>query len=115
MLPPHQYYKSEKILGILYRNVDEKHIWTEDIQRVVTRAGPSVWDQFVGLIERKIYDYTGGRVTRRTRQAEAKRLRDVYAPRSNFPHSLLTESPKIRRYRYTGYEHVLGQSRETND
>ncbi|KAI8166518.1 RNA-dependent RNA polymerase 1 [Colletotrichum sp. SAR 10_70] len=78
MLPPHQYYKSEKILGILYRNVDEKHIWTEDIQRVVTRAGPSVWDQFVGLIERKIYDYTGGRVTWRTRQAEAKRLRDVY-------------------------------------
>lgn len=67
MLPPHQYYKSEKILGILYRNVDEKHIWTEDIQRVVTRAGPSVWDQFVGLIERKIYDYTGGRVTWRTR------------------------------------------------
>ncbi|KAF6787912.1 RNA-dependent RNA polymerase, partial [Colletotrichum sojae] len=76
--PNHQYYRSEKILGTLYRNVDEKQIWDEDISRVVSKRGPSVWDQFVGLMERKIEDYTHGTVSWKTRRADAKRLRDVY-------------------------------------
>lgn len=76
--PNHHYYKSVKILGTLYRNVDEKQIWDEDISRVVSKRGPSVWDQFVGLMERKIEDYTHGSVSWKTRRADAKRLRDVY-------------------------------------
>ncbi|KAF9874428.1 RNA-dependent RNA polymerase [Colletotrichum karsti] len=78
MLPPHQYYKSEKVLGTLYRNVDEKQIWDEDINRVVSRSGPSMWEQFVGLMQRKIYDYSYGRISWQTRRADATRLRDVY-------------------------------------
>ncbi|KAJ0349272.1 hypothetical protein COL154_013624, partial [Colletotrichum chrysophilum] len=76
-LPAHQYYKSEKILGVLYRNVDERQIWNEDIRRIVDRTGPSVWEQFAGLMHRKIYDYSSGRVTWKKRQVEARRLRDV--------------------------------------
>ncbi|KAF6834717.1 RNA-dependent RNA polymerase [Colletotrichum plurivorum] len=76
--PNHQYYKWEKILGTLYRNVDEKQIWDEDISRVVSKRGPSVWDQFVGLMQRKIEDYTHGTVSWKTRRADAKRLRDLY-------------------------------------
>ncbi|KAI8314942.1 hypothetical protein K4K61_003388 [Colletotrichum sp. SAR11_59] len=77
VLPAHQYYKSEKILGVLYRNVDERQIWNEDMRRIVDRTGPSVWEQFAGLMHRKIYDYSSGRVTWKKRQVEARRLRDV--------------------------------------
>ena len=40
----HRYYKSPKILGELYRGVDEKKIWREDVQRPIDKSGPSVWD-----------------------------------------------------------------------
>ncbi|KAK1625738.1 RNA-dependent RNA polymerase [Colletotrichum phormii] len=76
--PTYRYYKSDKILGELYRNVDEKQIWDEEIKRAIAKTGPSVWDQFVGLIQRKIKDYTHGRVSWETKLKEAKSLRDVY-------------------------------------
>ncbi|KAE9565801.1 hypothetical protein CGMCC3_g18019 [Colletotrichum fructicola] len=78
VLPAHQYYKSGKILGVLYRNVDERQIWNEDIRRIIDRKGPSVWEQFAGLMHRNIYEYSSGRVTWKKRQVEAQRLRDVY-------------------------------------
>ncbi|WQF82516.1 Putative RNA-dependent RNA polymerase, eukaryotic-type [Colletotrichum destructivum] len=76
--PNHKYYRSEKILGVLYRNVDEKQIWDEDISRVVSKAGPSVWAQFVGLMQRKIKEYSAGLIRWETRLEEAKSLRNVY-------------------------------------
>ncbi|KAK1973476.1 RNA dependent RNA polymerase [Colletotrichum cereale] len=76
--PNHKYYKSEKVLGELYRNVNEKQIWDEDISRVVSKAGPSVWDQFVGLIKRKIEEYSKGRISWETKLEQAKSLRDVF-------------------------------------
>ncbi|KAK2001384.1 RNA dependent RNA polymerase [Colletotrichum falcatum] len=76
--PNHKYYKSENILGELYRNVNEKQIWDEDITRVVSKAGPSVWDQFMGLMERKIEEYGKGRINWKTRREQAKSLRDVF-------------------------------------
>jgi hypothetical protein len=30
--PTHMYYRSEKILGLLYRAIDEKKIWFENIK-----------------------------------------------------------------------------------
>ena len=44
-----RYHKSEKILGKLYRNIDESRIWTEDISRLIDSHGPSIWS---GLLER---------------------------------------------------------------
>ncbi|OBR06835.1 RNA-dependent RNA polymerase [Colletotrichum higginsianum IMI 349063] len=76
--PNHKYYRSEKILGVLYRNVDEKQIWDEDISRVVSKTGPSVWAQFVGLMQRKIKEYSAGLIRWETRLEEAKSLRNVY-------------------------------------
>lgn len=38
-----RYHLSTKILGQLYRAVDEKQIWSEDIHRQV-KPGPSVWE-----------------------------------------------------------------------
>ncbi|KAK1596563.1 RNA-dependent RNA polymerase [Colletotrichum navitas] len=76
--PNHKYYKSENVLGQLYRNVNEKQIWDEDISRVVSKAGPSVWDQFLGLMERKIEEYGKGRISWETKREQAQSLRDVF-------------------------------------
>ncbi|TWU72186.1 hypothetical protein ED733_001553 [Metarhizium rileyi] len=43
-----KFYKSEKILGRLYRAIDEKKIWSEDIHRVIPMDGSSVWNQLLG-------------------------------------------------------------------
>ncbi|KAF5012175.1 hypothetical protein FDECE_1765 [Fusarium decemcellulare] len=53
----YKYYKSEKILGHLYRNVDEKKIWNEDIHRSIDMEGPSVWDQLLTTVETEIVKY----------------------------------------------------------
>ncbi|KAG5661047.1 hypothetical protein KAF25_002690 [Fusarium avenaceum] len=52
-----KYYSSEKILGQLYRNVDEKKIWDEDIHRSINTAGPSVWDQLLAIVQAEIVRY----------------------------------------------------------
>ncbi|KAF5024311.1 hypothetical protein F66182_3588 [Fusarium sp. NRRL 66182] len=52
-----KYYPSEKILGHLYREVDEKKIWDEDIHRRINTAGPSVWDQLLTIVENEIVKY----------------------------------------------------------
>lgn len=43
----HVYYKSEKLLGYLYRAIDEQKIWHEDVRSKVPDAGgSSFWDDF---------------------------------------------------------------------
>lgn len=43
----HVYYKSEKLLGHLYRAIDEQKIWHEDVRsEVPSVGGPSFWDDF---------------------------------------------------------------------
>lgn len=43
--PIHKFYKSDKILGKLYRAIDEKRIWRDDIHLIVNRSGSSLWDE----------------------------------------------------------------------
>lgn len=50
----HRFHKSEKILGRLFRAVDENKIWDQNIHVRVDMAGPSVWDQFLGLVEAQV-------------------------------------------------------------
>ncbi|KAJ4288800.1 hypothetical protein N0V88_007127 [Collariella sp. IMI 366227] len=51
--PRHRFYASEKILGELYRSVDEQRIWATDIKMVIAAEGLSFWDQMqTALIER---------------------------------------------------------------
>lgn len=51
--PNHTYYRSEKILGKLYRNVDEKKIWSS-IHKPIPYDGPSVWDQMLGVVRKEL-------------------------------------------------------------
>ena len=53
----YRYYKSVKILGRLYRNIDEKKIWNQNIHLNINMDGPSVWDQLLGLVEVQIGEY----------------------------------------------------------
>ncbi|KAJ6781681.1 hypothetical protein PWT90_07761 [Aphanocladium album] len=46
-----RYYRSEKILGRLYRGIDEKIIWSEDIHRTIPTHGPSVWEKLMGQVQ----------------------------------------------------------------
>ncbi|KAH8884887.1 rna-dependent rna polymerase [Thozetella sp. PMI_491] len=45
--PKYKYYRSEKLLGHLYRGIDETKIWYEDIKRTVPTGGPSFWDELI--------------------------------------------------------------------
>ena len=51
--PFHKYYRSEKILGKLYRGVDERHIWQKDIQSKVQPNEDEFWNEFLwSMLER---------------------------------------------------------------
>jgi hypothetical protein len=73
--PSYQYYKSEKILGQLYRAVDEEKIWYEDIRKVVQTDGPSFWDSFLQWAQKKCDQF--GRVDWVGRSGDAKAARSA--------------------------------------
>ncbi|KAG8162744.1 hypothetical protein KVR01_007222 [Diaporthe batatas] len=46
--PRHVFYKSEKLLGHLFRAIDEQRIWQQDIKsKVPATGGSSFWDDFL--------------------------------------------------------------------
>ncbi|KAK6955968.1 hypothetical protein Daesc_003615 [Daldinia eschscholtzii] len=74
--PGHLYYTSNKILGILYRAIDEKRIWKYDIHQFVSRQGPSVWEELLQYINYRCQDL--GYVDWEAALDEARRIRDAY-------------------------------------
>lgn len=46
-MPRKMYYKSEKVLGQLYRAIDEGKIWYEDVKSKIRPLSSSFWDEFV--------------------------------------------------------------------
>lgn len=51
--PRHRYYRSEKILGRLYRAINEQDIWNDQIKSKVRPSGPSFWDQFLAVMQKR--------------------------------------------------------------
>ncbi|KAI0147126.1 RdRP-domain-containing protein [Xylariaceae sp. FL1272] len=51
--PRHKFYRSNKILGVLYNLIDEKRIWKEDIHVTVNRSGSSLWNELWGHIQKE--------------------------------------------------------------
>jgi hypothetical protein len=45
----HRYYESEKILGTLYRSVDERKIWAEDVKRHDKAEGGDIWEGLLSI------------------------------------------------------------------
>jgi len=76
--PRYRYYRSEKVLGQLYRAVDEQKIWAEDIRRTLPKGGASFWDELVSSFNKSIRDVVGSNLLWQHRREEAGRIRDAY-------------------------------------
>ncbi|KAK0614847.1 RNA dependent RNA polymerase-domain-containing protein [Bombardia bombarda] len=96
--PRYKYYRSEKLLGVLYRAVDEENIWHEDIhQSIPNGRSRQFWDDFIARIHGRIRDV--GRIEWRHRAEEAQQLRYAYEEKissvmidfSEHPNKPLTE------------------------
>ncbi|KAI3323950.1 RdRP-domain-containing protein [Xylariaceae sp. AK1471] len=74
--PRHRFYKSDKILGELYRAIDEKKIWKDDIHLTVNRFSPSLWDEILVHIGRQCEDL--GDFNWRRALGEARSIRQAY-------------------------------------
>lgn len=73
--PEFKYYKSEKVLGKLYRRVDEKDIWSS-VHRLVPKDAPSIWKQLLGVVEAEITELgLRGLVRREERMEEAREIK----------------------------------------
>ncbi|EAQ87066.1 hypothetical protein CHGG_08319 [Chaetomium globosum CBS 148.51] len=52
--PRHQYYRSDKILGQLYRAVEEQKIWAEDIKRIVQPGNLPFWSELLACLKSRV-------------------------------------------------------------
>ena len=74
--PPRKYYKSTKILGKLYRAIDERKIWNEDVRSDTTSKGGSFWDEFISSCAKQHEVF--GQIGWTHRSEEARRIRSAY-------------------------------------
>lgn len=70
--PRHGFYRSEKVLGKLYRAVDENKIWTTDIKRQFPSGGPTFWEELKAAMVKRIRSI--GRVNWQARLDDAHRI-----------------------------------------
>ncbi|KAK4223301.1 RNA dependent RNA polymerase-domain-containing protein [Podospora fimiseda] len=75
--PRLRYYKSEKIIGQLFRAVDEHRIWHESIRRTLPRGVVPFWRDFVDKIIRDRISPLGN-VNWHRRVGEATQIRRAY-------------------------------------
>lgn len=52
--PRYKYHLSEKVLGRLFRAVDEKSIWKHDIEREPAKKDANIWWDLLLYVRRKI-------------------------------------------------------------
>jgi hypothetical protein len=72
----YKYYHSDKVLGKLYRSVDERKIWYEDI-RNVHKGGASFWDEFLSMVNKRVGEIDPS-ISWAAQMANAKHVRQVY-------------------------------------
>ncbi|GLA19846.1 hypothetical protein AnigIFM62618_007970 [Aspergillus niger] len=87
MEPFHKYYRSEKILGKLYRGVDERQIWQEDIQSKVQPNEDEFWNEFLwSTLELcdKIGDLSWERWLDEARHIRLRYEEAVFSARNNY-------------------------------
>jgi len=73
--PRYQYYPSQKLLGVLFRGVDERKIWDDEVkQKVASSDGKVFWkiliDEFLRLAK-----HLCGPIDWESRTDEVKRIR----------------------------------------
>jgi hypothetical protein len=96
--PRYRYYKSDRIIGQLFRAVDERKIWHKSIRMTIPKGGPSFWQKFLRSITRERV-FALGEVNWRRRIKDAEMIRHAYNEAiystmvdcSDHPHRPLTE------------------------
>ncbi|KAK1828316.1 RNA-dependent RNA polymerase 1 [Podospora conica] len=73
--PRHRYYTSKKVLGQLYRAIDERKIWMDDI-KTTAAPGQDFWETFLHGVQSQIEAI--GRARWEKRLDEAERIRLTY-------------------------------------
>lgn len=74
--PRHGFYKSDKVLGKLYRAVDESQIWTTDIKKQFPSGDLSFWDELKVALVKRIRSI--GRLDWKKRLDDAYRICEAY-------------------------------------
>lgn len=74
----YKYYESDKILGHLYRAVDEQKIWREDVQSKVRPLGDSFWDEFLRVMRPRYEALTGNSTSWVAHMDTAREIRTWY-------------------------------------
>ena len=87
--PCYKYYYSKKILGKLYRGVQEDKIWNENIRRAIPQSD-SFWENLIRNFEGQVNAI--GKTDWRYRRQEADSLRHVYVL-----HTLVPTLPRVIR------------------
>ncbi|RDW61792.1 RNA dependent RNA polymerase [Aspergillus mulundensis] len=75
--PVHKYYRSEKILGKLYRAIDEHEIWKKDIHTTKKPNPIAVWKKFVNSLTTRCIAL-GASVNWKDHVETARQLRSAY-------------------------------------
>ncbi|RYP64420.1 hypothetical protein DL770_009205 [Monosporascus sp. CRB-9-2] len=76
MGPQHHFYRSDKILGKLYRAIDEQRIWKQDIKRPNNRFGGSLWDELLLYVDEECEELGG--IDWESALQEARGIREAY-------------------------------------
>jgi hypothetical protein len=72
-----KYHKSEKILGRLYRSVDENKVWKVDIQKIVNAVPTTMWFDLMQIVEED-FRSKGLTIDYRRQLDAAWRIRNLY-------------------------------------
>ncbi|KAH7039872.1 RNA dependent RNA polymerase-domain-containing protein [Microdochium trichocladiopsis] len=76
--PQFQYYKSDKVLGKLFRNIDEERIWQEDIRMFAARKGATLWERLLHFIKSSCVIHHLGPVNWHGAVPEAREIHNTY-------------------------------------
>ncbi|KAI9369211.1 RNA dependent RNA polymerase-domain-containing protein [Aspergillus egyptiacus] len=75
--PVHRYYRSEKILGKLYRAIDEHKIWNEEIRSVTAPNPTAFWKKLIDSLTARCISL-GAPVTWQHHIETARQIRSAY-------------------------------------
>jgi hypothetical protein len=73
--PKYKYYRSDKILGKLYRAVDEKKFWDDHVKGVNPSERPDFWNRFIDSVSGRCQAL--GTVMWTHRTETARQIRDL--------------------------------------
>ena len=57
--PNYKYYKSDKVLGKLFRAIEERRIWRDDIRNIAVETAVPLWEELAGHIIDKCKELGG--------------------------------------------------------